>query len=73
MQYHRIYVRLKRGGQATGRELNSGPPPDHSTVLDVPLVSGRTVRAKISPFRREGIIKKGTNVRSITEVYADEI
>jgi hypothetical protein len=33
MQYYRIYVRLKSGGQATGHELHDGPPPDHSTVL----------------------------------------
>jgi hypothetical protein len=49
MQYHCIYVRLKSGGQATGRELRTGPPPDHGTVLDVPLVTSRTVKARIGP------------------------
>jgi hypothetical protein len=73
MQYYRIYVRLKRGGQATGRELRTGPPPDHGTVLNVPLITGRTVKARIGPFHREGSMKKGTAVPSVTEVYADEI
>jgi hypothetical protein len=73
MQYYRIYVRLKRGGQATGGELRTGPPPDHGTVLDVPLISGRTVEAQIGPYHREGPIKKGTAVPAVTEVYADEL
>ena len=47
MQHCRIYVRLKNGDQATGRELHNGPPPDHSTVLEVPLFSSRTVKARI--------------------------
>jgi hypothetical protein len=53
-QRYRIYVRLKGGGQATGRELRTGPPPNHSTVLKVPLVSGRTVKARIGRFRSKG-------------------
>ena len=54
MQYYRIYVRLKNGGQATGRELHTGPPPDHSTVLEVPLISGRTVKARIGCRAKRG-------------------
>jgi len=50
MQYYRIYVRLKSGGQATGRELCTGPPPNHGTVLEVPLITGRTVKAQIGPY-----------------------
>jgi hypothetical protein len=73
MRHYRIYVRLKSGGQATGRELHAGAPPDHGTVLEVALVSGRTVKARISAFHREGSLKKGTAVPSVTEVYADEI
>jgi hypothetical protein len=73
MQYHRIYVRLKSGGQATGRGLRTGPPPADGTVLDVPLVTGRTVKAWIGPFYREGSVKQGTALPSVTEVYADEI
>jgi hypothetical protein len=73
MQYYRIYVRLKSGGQATGRELCIGLPPDHGTVLDVPLITGRTVKARIGRFRRESGMKKGTGVRLVTELYADEI
>jgi hypothetical protein len=73
MQYYRIYVRLKSGGQATGRELHTGPPPDRDTVLNVTLVSGRTVKARIGPLHREGSMKTGSTVSSVTEVYAEEI
>jgi hypothetical protein len=73
MQYHRIYVRPKSGGDATGRGLRTAPPPGRVTVLDVPLVTGRTVTARIGPFHREGSMKQGTAVPSVTEVYADEI
>jgi hypothetical protein len=74
MQYYRIYVRLKSGGQATGRELHNGPPPDHSTVLKVPLVSGRTVKARIGPAHTERAMRrKGSAFTVITEVDADEI
>jgi hypothetical protein len=71
MHYYRIYVRLKGGGQATGRELHTGQPPDHSTVLEVPLITGRTVKARIGPFHREGSTKRGVR-SSVTEVYAEE-
>jgi hypothetical protein len=74
MQNYRIYVRLKRGGQAIGRELHTGPLPDHSTVLEVPLVSGRTVKARVGPFFKEGVMRRpGTAVTLVTEIYADEI
>jgi hypothetical protein len=73
MQYHRIYVRLKSGGQATGGELRIGPPPDHGAVLDVPLIIGRAVKARIGPYHMEGGKKKGASVTSVTEVYADEM
>ena len=73
MQHYRIYVRLKSGGQATGRELHNGQPPDRSTVLEVPLVSGRTVKARIGSFRIEGVMRKGNPVSSVLEVYAIEI
>jgi hypothetical protein len=73
MQYYRIYVRLKSGGQGTGRELRTGQPPDQGTVLEVALVSGRTVKARIGPFHREGSMRKGTAVQLVTEVCADEI
>jgi hypothetical protein len=57
----------------SGRELCIGLPPDHGTVLDVPLITGRTVKARIGRFRRESGMKKGTGVRLVTELYADEI
>jgi hypothetical protein len=72
-QYHRIYVRLKTGGQATGRELHDGPPPEQNTVLEVPLVSGRTVKARIGPSHTERVTRRGSPGSYVTEVYADEI
>jgi hypothetical protein len=67
MQYY-------RGGQATGRELQTGSPPDHSTVLEVPLFSGRTLKARIGPFCTEGVMRgKGRPGSFVTEVFADEI
>ena len=47
LQYYRIYVRLKSGGQATGRDLHVGSPPAPGTCLDVPLITGRVVKAQI--------------------------
>ena len=73
MQYYRIYVRLKSGGQAPGRELYTGAPPNHSTVLDVPLITGRNVKARIGPYHAEGGKKKGAAIAPVVEVYADEI
>jgi hypothetical protein len=73
MQYYRIYVRLKNGGQATGRELHAGTPPDQSTLLEVPLVSGRTVKALVGPSHTERVLRKGIPGSYVTEVYADEI
>jgi membrane protein len=66
-----VYEEQEKRG--TGRELRTDPPPDHGTVLDVPLVTGRTVKARIGPFYREGSVKQGTALPSVTEVYADEI
>ena len=73
MQYYRIYVRLKSGDRATGRELHTGPPPDHSIVLDVPLITGRTVKARIGPFHTEGETNETGVPLLVTEVYGDEI
>ena len=72
MQYYRIYVRLKASGQATGRDLHNGPQPDNGTELDVPLMSGRTVKARIrSPDIKPHI--KGRAFRPVVTVYADEV
>ena len=73
MQHYRIYVRLRSGGQATGRELHTGLPPDCGTVLDVPLVSGRTVKARVGTLNTEKAVGRGGKWTSVTEVYADEI
>jgi hypothetical protein len=74
MRNYRIYVRLKRGGQAIGRELHTSLPPDHSTALEVTLFSGRTIKVPIGPFSTEGVIRrKGSPARLVTEFYADEI
>jgi hypothetical protein len=39
MQFYRIYVKLKNGGQATGGELQAGSPPARGTELEVPLIT----------------------------------
>jgi hypothetical protein len=61
---HRIYVRLKSGGEATGREPHSGSPPDHSTVLEVPLVDGRTVNARVGPSHTERVLEEVPRART---------
>jgi hypothetical protein len=71
---HRIYVRLKNGDQVGGRVLYEGPPPASGTELEVPLLRGGTVKARISsshtePDKRGGFA--GTVVSKI--IYADEI
>jgi hypothetical protein len=68
MQYYRIYVRLKSGGQATGRDLHNGPPPAPGTNLEVSLITGRTVKARIG-LSNTKLSKFGT----VVTVYADEI
>jgi len=39
MQFYRIYVKLKNGGQAAGGELQAGSPPARGTELEVPLIT----------------------------------
>jgi hypothetical protein len=70
---YRIYVRLKNGDQAGGRELYKGPPPASGTELEVPLLRGGTVKARIgsSHAERERGGFAGTLVTEI--IYADEI
>jgi hypothetical protein len=46
--------------------VHAGALPIHSTVLDVPLVTGRIVKARIGPFHRE--VKKGNAKSSVTNV-----
>jgi hypothetical protein len=69
MQFYRIYVKLKNGGQATGSELGTGSPPIFGTELDVPLITGRVVKARI------GLpdTKHTGRVGAVVTVYADEI
>ena len=69
---YRIYVRLKNGDQVGGRVLYKGPPPASGTELEVPLLRGGTVKARISSSHteeRDGLA--GTVVSKI--IYADEI
>jgi hypothetical protein len=66
MQFYRIYV---RGGQATGAELQVGSPPDCGTELDVLLITGRTVKARIGLSNT----KHANTIRSVVTVYADEM
>jgi hypothetical protein len=70
---YRIYVRLKNGDQVTGRELYKGPPPASGTELEVPLIRGGTVKARIGSFHTEPSKRGGIAVTVVTEVYADEI
>jgi hypothetical protein len=72
MQSYRIYVRLKRGGQHTGRDLHNGSPPVAGTELNVPLVTGRSVKARIGSYH-EGSKRIGNPVSVVINVYADEI
>jgi hypothetical protein len=71
---YRIYVRLKNGDQVGGRELYKGPPPASGTELEVPLLRGGTVKARISPFHIESDKRGGIAGTVVSEViYADEI
>jgi len=67
---YRIYVRLKNGDQVGGRELYKGPPPASGTELEVPLLRGGTVKARIGSFHTDD--KSGGIAGTVvTEVYAD--
>src|SRR5262249_775947 len=68
---YRIYVRLKNGDEVGGREVYKGPPPASGTELEVPLLRGGTVKARIgsSPTEERGGVP-GTLVPQI--LYADE-
>ena len=69
---YRIYVRLKNGDEVGGRVLYQGPPPASGTELEVPLLRGGTVKARIgssTELERGGFA--GTVVSKI--IYADEI
>ena len=72
MQYYRIYVTLKNGNQATGRELHEGSPPTSGTELEVPLMRGGSVQARIGSATTTKRIG-GYAVKVITAVHADEI
>jgi hypothetical protein len=69
MQFYRIYVKLKNGGQATGGELQTGSPPISGTELEVPLITGRIVKARIGLHDT----KHARRVGAVVTVYADEI
>ena len=70
---YRIYVRLKNGDQVGGREVYKGPPPASGTELEVPLLRGGTVKARISPFHTEPDKRGGTGTVVSEVIYADEI
>jgi hypothetical protein len=69
--YYRIYVRLKSGGQATGRDLHIGSPPASGTRLNVPLITGRIVKAQIGSLPNTKPIKLLRG--SVVSVCADEL
>ena len=70
---YRIYVRLKNGDQVGGRELYKGAPPASGTELEVPLLPGGTVKARIGLLHTEPSKRGGVAATVVTEVYADEI
>ena len=70
--YYRIYVTLKNGNQAIGRELHEGSPPASGTQLEVPLMRGGSVQARIGSSTTTKRIG-GYAVKVITAVHADEI
>jgi hypothetical protein len=70
--YYRIYVTLKNGNQAIGRELHEGSPPASGTELEVPLMRGGSVQARIGSSTTTKRIG-GYAVKVITAVHADEI
>jgi hypothetical protein len=69
MQFHRIYVRLKSGGQAISNKLYTGSPPVRGTELHVPLITGRTLKVRIGL----PVTKHNKSVGTVVTVYADEI
>ena len=74
LQYYRIYVRLKSGGQATGRDLHTGSPPTSGIRLEVPLITGRIVKAEIGPRSLPNAEPSKPFFRgSVVNVYADEL
>jgi hypothetical protein len=72
MRFYRIFVRLKSGGQAIGRELYSSELPDRGTEIDVLLVTGRTVKARIVSHS-DGSKRAGKAGSVFAFVYANEI
>ena len=69
---YRIYVKLKNGNQATGQELYKGSPPARGTKLEVPLMRGGSVQARIGLTTNAKRIG-GAEVLVVREVHADEI
>jgi hypothetical protein len=55
--------------KATGGELQTGSPPTSGTELDVPLITGRTVKARIGLPDTTHTGRVG----AVVTVYADEI
>jgi hypothetical protein len=69
---YRIYVTLKNGNQATGLELHKGLPPASGTELEVPLMRGGSVKARIGSSTNTKRIG-GVSILVVAEVHADEI
>ena len=69
MQSYRIYVQLKSGGQAVSHKVYAGSPPVRGTELNVPVITGRTVKVRIGL----PTTKRTKAVGAVVTVYADEI
>jgi hypothetical protein len=69
---YRIYVTLKNGSEATGLELYKGSPPAHGTKIQVPLMRGGSVQARIGETTNTKRIS-GAQILVVKEVHADKI
>ena len=69
---YRICVTLKNGNQAIGLELYKGSPPASGIELDVPLMRGGSVQARIGSTTNTKRIGDDS-ILVVAEVHADEI
>ena len=72
MIMYRIYVTLKNGNEATGLDLYKGSPPARGTELEVPLMRGGSVQARIGSITNTKRVG-GAPVLVVAEVHANEI
>jgi hypothetical protein len=69
MPFYRIYLTRKTGAVETGIEIHRGPLPQPGDVIDVDLMKGGRVKARVSNHHRSKVA--GATV--VVEVEAVEI